>query len=145
MGGRPPCSSHAPFVSVVPVTRDELARRLDGSVADDVQLLVLHGSRARGDATPQSDWDLGYIAEPSADIGTLMTVITLAIGTDLVDLVDLTSASALLRYRTARDGVALVESEPGMFLHFRLEATQFWCDVEWVVRAAHRDLLAALG
>lgn len=128
------------------MTPDELARRLSGdAVAGDVRLLVLHGSQARGDATARSDWDVGYLAEPGADIGMLGAVITSELGTDLVDLADLASASALLRYRAARDGTALLEREPELFLRFRLEATQFWCDVEPVVRAAHRDLLAALG
>lgn len=110
-----------------------------------VQLLVLHGSRGRSDATERSDWDVGYLAVPGTDIGELGAVITSTIGSDLVDLVDLASASALLRYRAARDGVALLEREPGSFLRFRLESAQFWCDVEPVVRAAHADLLAALG
>ena len=28
-----------------------------------LRLLVLFGSRERGDARPESDWDLGYLAE----------------------------------------------------------------------------------
>lgn len=30
---------------------------------DGLDLLVLRGSRARGDALPGSDWDLGYLGD----------------------------------------------------------------------------------
>ena len=40
----------------------EMARK-----TDRLRLLVLHGSRARGDARPDSDWYLGYLAEPGFD------------------------------------------------------------------------------
>lgn len=128
------------------MTPDELATRLRGDPAlRHVRLLVLHGSRARGEAGPRSDWDLGYLADPGADLDALAVAITSTLRSDRVDLVDLATASALLRYRTARDGVALLEREPNTFLRFRLEVTQFWCDVEAVVRAAHDDVLRALA
>ncbi len=102
-------------------------------------------ARARGEAGPRSDWDLGYLADPGADLGALAVAITSTLRSDRVDLVDLATASALLRYRTARDGVLLLEREANTFLRFRLEATRFWCDVEPVVRAAHDDVLRALA
>lgn len=108
-------------------------------------MLVLHGSHARGEAGPRSDWDLGYLADQDTDLGVLAVTITSALRSDRVDLVDLAMASALLRYRTARDGVALVEREADTFLRFRLEATRFWCDVEPVMRAAYDDVLHSLG
>ncbi len=127
------------------MTLDELADRLRGDVATrDVELLVLHGSRARGDATPVSDWDFAFLAGPDLDVIGLTLAITAALGSDLVALVDLATASALLRYRAGRDGIALIERTPEAFLDFRLEATLFWCDVEPVVRAAHHDVLAVL-
>lgn len=125
---------------------DELARHLSASaVLDDVRLVVLHGSRARGDASDCSDWDVGFLAGPAADVGAIGAFVTSAVGSDRVDLVDLASASALLRFRAARDGIALFERRSGELGRFQLEATLFWCDVEPVLRAAHHDLLAALG
>jgi len=59
--------------------------------------------------------------------------------------VDLRRASALLRYRAARDGIPLLERPPGEFQRFQLQAVQFWCDAETVIRRAHDDVLAALG
>ncbi|MDD7941972.1 nucleotidyltransferase domain-containing protein [Actinomycetospora lutea] len=115
-----------------------------------IGVLVLHGSRARGDAGPDSDWDLAYLADSRGDalppdpVG-LLALVADVLGTDAVDLVDLADASALLRFRAARDGVLLLQAEPGAFLDFRLEAVRFWCDAGPVIRAAQADVLAALG
>ncbi|MBV9314198.1 MAG: nucleotidyltransferase domain-containing protein [Pseudonocardia sp.] len=110
-----------------------------------VRLLVLHGSRARGDHRPDSDWDFAALFDEDADPAALVVAITTVVGSDAVDLVDLRRASALLRYRAARDGVLLWEHPAGEFLGFRLEAVQFWCDAGPVIRAAQRDVLATLG
>jgi predicted nucleotidyltransferase len=98
------------------VTPDEIASRMQGHPAmADVQVLVLHGSRARGDAGPGSDWDFGVLTDGTADLVALSAALTSVLGTDAVDVVDLRRASALLRYRAARDGVVLVELHDGAF------------------------------
>jgi hypothetical protein len=61
-----------------------------------------------------------------------------------VDLVDLTRASGLLRFRAARDGDTLFESRPGAADDFRLQAARFWCDAEPTLRRAYEGLLAEL-
>ena len=129
----------------------ELAAALVGDPAvAGIGVLALHGSRARGEAGPTSDWDLAYLADddPGAsppDPATLVAAVTALLGTDAVDVVDLAAASALLRFRVARDGVLLVESRAGAFLDFRLEAVRYWCDAGPVIRAAQADVLASLG
>ncbi|MGH3753919.1 MAG: nucleotidyltransferase domain-containing protein [Pseudonocardiaceae bacterium] len=78
------------------MTPDELATSLRGDPAlRDVRLLVLHGSRA-GEAGSRSDWDLGYLTDPGADLGALAVAITSTLRSDRVDLADLATASALL-------------------------------------------------
>lgn len=127
---------------------DELGRRFRGDpAAGDVAALVLHGSRARGEAGPGSDWDLGVLPVPgrSPDLAAITAALVEILGTERVDVVDLGTASALLRFRAARDGVALVEREPGAALGFREEAVRFWCDAGPVIRAAQDDVLARLG
>ena len=74
----------------------------------------------------------------------LLTALTRTLGTDAVDLVDLSRASALLRFRTARDGIVVLARDPGAFLAFRLEAVRFWCEAGSVLRAARADVLASL-
>ena len=124
-------------------TRDLAAELAEVPATAALDLLVLHGSRARGDAGPTADWDLGYLGE--ADPSALTAAAAHLLGTDAVDVVDLACASALLRFRAARDGVALLERSPDAFLRFRLDAVTFWCDAGPVIRAAQADVLAALG
>lgn len=107
-----------------------------------LQLLVLHGSRARGDHHEASDWDLAHLGDP--DPLGLLADVTVALGTDAVDVADLDRASGLLRFRVASNGVLVHEATPGVWDTFRLEAAVHWYDVEPVVRAAHADLLAKL-
>jgi predicted nucleotidyltransferase len=127
------------------VTPDELVRRLaDHPAARTLTLAVLHGSRARGDARPDADWDIGVLAETPPDLPGLVAALTEILGTDAVDVVDLRTASALLRFRAARDGVVLLERSAAAFEEFQLEAVRFWCDAGPVIRAAQDDVLAGL-
>jgi predicted nucleotidyltransferase len=132
--------------TLVTVTPAELRERLSMEPAvAALRLVVLHGSRARADATEESDWDIGVLADDPPDLPALSATLTQILGTDAVDVVDLGRTSALLRYRAARDGIPLLERPSGEFQRFQLEAVQFWCDTETVIRSAHDDVLAALG
>lgn len=126
----------------------ELAAALEREPAvSGIEVLALHGSRARGDAGPNSDWDFGYLAAPSAavDAVALLAYLSQMLASDAVDLVDLAGASALLRYRVARDGLVVLERRADAFLEFRLQATRFWCDAGPVIRAAQAEVLQELG
>jgi predicted nucleotidyltransferase len=109
-----------------------------------LELLVLFGSRARGDAHAASDWDFGYLAAPATDIIGLLAALVEITGSDRVDLVDLARASGVLRFRAARDGQMLHEQTSGNGNTFRLEAAHFWCDMAPVLGPAHADVLARL-
>lgn len=105
---------------------------------------MLFGSRARDDHSPESDWDFGYLGTPELDVDALLGHLVTAVGSDRVDLVDLHRASGLLRFRAARDGVAVFEASAGLADRFRLEAVQFWCDAEAALRRGYEDVLAEL-
>lgn len=109
-----------------------------------LDLLVLHGSRARGDAHERSDWDFAFLGR-DVDPLALRAKLTRLVTSDEVDLTDLSRAGALLAYRVARDGILLFEREPERFTAFRIAATLNWLDMEPVVSAAHREILAELG
>ena len=109
-----------------------------------LELLMLFGSRARTDAQPHSDWDLGYLAEAGFDPVALLGSVVEAVGSDQVDLVDLRRASGLLRYRAARDGQVVHEARPRLAEEFRLEAAQFWCDAAPVLQSGYDEVLAEL-
>lgn len=108
-----------------------------------LRALLLFGSRARGDAAPTADWDLGYLAEAQFDPAALLADLVRLLRTDRIDLVDLSTASGLLRFRAARDGVALF-GEIDVVDRFRIEAASFWCDTEPILRAAYDAVLERL-
>lgn len=108
-------------------------------------LLVLFGSRARGDDSAGSDWDFGYLAGPDADPLALTAALAEIVGSERIDLVDLARASGLLRFRVARDGVLIHEATPGCYDRFRFDAARFWFDAEPVLRAGYDAVLDRLG
>lgn len=127
-------------------TLPEVAERLRG-VAERhpaLSLLLVHGSRARGDATAASDWDFAFLAAPGLDVLALAADLARQVGTERVDVADLARASALLRYRAARDGVVVHESAPGEFARFWMEAVRFWCDAAPILEREYGSILERL-
>jgi predicted nucleotidyltransferase len=117
----------------------ELARSSPG-----IDLLLLFGSRARGESHPGSDWDFGYLAGPELDSYNLLARLVLLLGTDRIDLVDLNRTNGLLRYRAAAEGKTLFESKPGMFDDFWLEAVPYWWDMGPIFKAGYEEILHRL-
>lgn len=120
-----------------------VARAAEG--AEGLRLLMLHGSRARGSARPNSDWDFAFLADSSFDPDSLLARLSEELATDSIDLADLTRASGLLRFTAAADGFLLFEKEPGLHDRFRLEAITAWCDMEPVLRPAYDAELSRLA
>ena len=112
--------------------------------AEGLRLLVLFGSRARDDARVESDWDFGYIGTSAFDADGLLATLVGVLGTDRIDLVDLTRAGGQLRYRAARDGMPLSAADDREFAHFWFEAVSFWCDMQSVLRAGYEQVLSEL-
>jgi predicted nucleotidyltransferase len=108
-------------------------------------LLVLHGSRARGDEHAGSDWDFAYLGDGALDVGLLFADLALALGTDHVDLADLATAGGLLRYRVARDGALVHESQPGAYERFWMDAVSFWCDAGPIIERGYEAVLAGIA
>lgn len=125
---------------MVPAELSALAKQTPG-----LRLLVLHGSRARGQEHERSDWDFGYAAEADCDIVGLSGALGRALGTDDVDLVDLERASGLLRYRVAREGLVLFERRPRDYERFVVTALRFWFDAGPTIAAAQEVVLRRLG
>lgn len=108
-------------------------------------LLVLHGSRARGESHAHSDWDFAYRAGSELDPLQLAATLSLALGTDNIDLADLDHCSGLLRYRVASEGLLVLESSAGLHEKFILQAVHFWLDAGQVIAASQEALLKAMG
>lgn len=109
-----------------------------------LDLLLLFGSRARGDARPGADWDFGYLANDGADVPGLLAALVEVLESDRIDLVDLGRASGLLRYRAACDGLLVYEATCDLFDRYRLRAAQFWCDNAPVFERGYEEVLEAL-
>ena len=120
------------------------ALRAAAAASGGLRLLVLHGSRARGDAHAHSDWDFAYRGSASFDPDGLLARLADALKADRIDLVDLDRAGALLRYRAARDGVVCFENAPGEFEQFWIDAVGTWCELGPVLEPAYARVLEAL-
>ena len=112
--------------------------------APGLELLMLFGSRARGEAQPASDWDFGYLGTSVFDGAAFLAALVEIVGCDRIDLVDLRRAGGLLRYRAARDGRLVWEACAGLADRFRLDAAQFWCDAGPVLQRGYDEVLAEL-
>ncbi len=129
-----------------PVARAELDPvRAAAAGTRGLRLLLLFGSRAAEKAHAGSDWDFGYLADEGFAPETLHGELIRLLNTERVDLVDLARASGLLRYRAAGQGRPIFEATPGEFGRFWLEAVDFWCDVEPILRPAYERVLERLG
>ncbi len=103
------------------------------STHPDLRLLVLFGSRARGEADPSSDWDFAFLSEldrpttpkpfnfPGSDLLNTLCKI-LQVSEDAIDLVDLSTCSEIIAHFVARDGQVIYEKIPGDFDQFQRQA-----------------------
>jgi len=117
----------------------ELAR-----ISPGLELLVLFGSRARGDSHPRSDWDFGYLADRDFDPAEFLARLALLLRTDRIDLVSLNRTNGILRFRVAAEGQTLFESRPGTFDDFWLEAVPFWWDMGPIFQSGYEEILQGL-
>lgn len=108
-----------------------------------LRFVVLHGSRARGEARPDSDWDFAYRVDDPRAVAALEEALGSVIGYDRVDLADVDRAGCVLRHRVADRGV-FVAGSTDAWERFRLEATFAWCDLKPVVEPAMREFLESL-
>ena len=109
-------------------------RRIAGALPG-IQLLVVFGSTARGRDRVGSDLDVGVIlgAGPVALRRTVEVALARAADRD-VDVVDLDTASPLLRFEVARDGILIHEGRPHAWADFRARAMLDWWEWSPTVR-----------
>jgi uncharacterized protein len=98
-----------------------------------LRLLVLFGSRARGDHQESSDWDFAMLFdedlrkqyEPSGGWDCYRSWMILQnlldLGDDEIDWVDMKHASVLLAHAIARDGVVVYAHDAEVFQNFRYQ------------------------
>lgn len=123
-----------------------------------LSLVVLFGSRARGAARRESDFDIAVLtddartrrpfpltADEAQAFRRLHADLQRLLGTSRIDLVLLHRASPLLAHRIARDGIPLYEASPGTFARFCVRAVQRLDDMRPMLRAERLYLARAFG
>jgi predicted nucleotidyltransferase len=119
-----------------------------------LKLLILFGSRARGDHAPSSDWDIAYLCEPSpakeepwfprADL--LLTLSEHShIPSNRLDLIDLSTCSDILAHVVAQEGQLIYEREPGEFERFRQQSLKAPAELKQYRQTQREKVLQALA
>ena len=91
----------------------------------DLKLVILFGSRASGEATERSDYDIGLFAGhllSEEEIIELQGIFSRLFQTDRVDLVDLKKAPPLLKVQVFKNFRVLYESDPMLKFQLPLSA-----------------------
>ncbi|UBF30651.1 nucleotidyltransferase domain-containing protein (plasmid) [Kovacikia minuta CCNUW1] len=121
----------------------------------DLKLLVLFGSRTRGEADPSSDWDFAFLLEPDRPVelkpfwfpgsnllGTLCNL--LHVSEDAIDLVDLSTCSEITAHFVARDGQVIYEKIAGEFAQFQGRALKTKAELKQYRHAQREKVLQTL-
>jgi predicted nucleotidyltransferase len=98
-----------------------------------LKLMILFGSRARGDHDEASDWDIAVLYDEKQRKeyekggwdwlrGWSILQQELSLPDDGIDVVDLGECSNILAHAIARDGKLIYEREPGGFEQFYQQA-----------------------
>lgn len=96
-----------------------------------LKMLVLFGSRGRGEAHKNSDWDFAVLYDEDLakeqlkgwDWFKIYNILADAfeISSDAIDVVNLKHCSPLIAHYVARDGQLIYEQEAGLFEQFKRE------------------------
>jgi uncharacterized protein len=106
-----------------PVTTQEIKMRLGAVLArhNEVDLALLFGSRARGEARPGSDVDVAVVGRGIDTLGLAAELNDAACAP--VDVVDLSANPPIaLLLVVLREGIKIHESRPGAYGRFRSHA-----------------------
>jgi len=121
---------------------EDALRRI--AVSEGLRLLVVYGSLAAGRGTPESDLDIGVLAEGRAAVAAVERRVLEAALHPRPDVVDLGRASALLALMAARTARVVYEAAPGVFASFASLALRRHEDARRF-READRAVIARLA
>jgi len=95
-----------------------------------IQLLILHGSYATGNAASESDIDIGILGGKKFDSGSKIDILEdfSEVFGDKFDPVFLNGAEPLISYQVAIHGKPLFEATDGVFQLFRIQAVAKYMD-----------------
>lgn len=96
----------------------------------NIQLIILHGSYARGNARGKSDIDIGILSREKFDLNNQLNILNDfgEVFGDKFDPVFLNGAEPLISYQVAIHGKPLFEETEGIFQRFRIQAVARYMD-----------------
>lgn len=124
----------------------ELLEAVGRSVAtlSGLRSLVLHGSRVQPKPGKDPSVEFAYLTEIGFDESQLRGRLSLFFASGVFEVTSPDRLGGLLRFRIARDGIAVFERTSEAFQDFQLEAAAFWLDIRHVVLAERPDAMTAL-
>jgi len=103
-------------------------------VSNDMKksLIIAFGSQVSGRATVASDFDFGFYSDKPASLSNRASISEflskkLSINEDKIDLVDLATASPLLKFSVAQNG-KLIDGDYIDFIRFKVRAFKEYVD-----------------
>jgi len=118
-----------------------------------LKLLILFGSRARGDHDRNSDWDIAFLSapdseNPSAWFSGANLLQTLSkqghISSDRIDLIDLSTCSDILAHFVAQEGQLIYERDPSEFERFQQRSLKAPAELQKFRQTQREKVLQAL-
>lgn len=96
----------------------------------NIQLLVLHGSQAKGNAGDKSDIDIGILSQVKLDLDNQLALLSDfgEIFGEKFDPVFLNGAEPLISYQVALHGKPLYEKKEGIFQRFKIQVIARYMD-----------------
>ena len=96
----------------------------------NIQLLVLHGSQAKGNARDKSDIDIGILSQGKLDLDHQIALLSDfgEIFGEKFDPVFLNGAEPLISYQVALYGKPLFEEKEGTFQRFKIQVIARYMD-----------------
>ena len=97
-----------------------------------LKLLILHGSYAKGQATGDSDIDVGILTKKKADMNAYSAILRDFSGIfgDKFDPAFLNNAEPMICYHAALTGKPLYENLKGAFADFRIQSVARYMDTK---------------
>lgn len=94
---------------VDPEIQKRIAHAVENSAGQHLEALVLYGSRARGDAKPDSDWDVLVLLKDSADLSSLRIAVRSALF-DAAESLGILIEPIVMRWSDIHQNVALMRN-----------------------------------
>ncbi len=114
----------------------------------NLALLVLFGSRARGDALEKSDFDVAYSSIAPMDLveeSEMAVELHEIFKTINVDMVNLSNANPLLMKKIVDEGVVLYEAKESLFNSLYLYAMRIYRESEFLNKVRREYVLSRIN